>query len=169
MISLVSSHMLFLMEPTTLLAAGVALLAGALVLLATAAQALARLARSMHGPRFLRRPVVAVAVVASLLRAVPAAGTMPPPILRLDPPGVVPATVDAITASLASAPGTHTVRPGDTLWAIGKSELQSRGEPVSEPAIARMWRAIYEANVDVVGPDPNLILPGQRLVMPGDV
>jgi LysM repeat protein len=62
-------------------------------------------------------------------------------------------------ASKPSAPTrpprrTYTVRPGDTLSGIA-----------AHFGIAD-WRTLYQANKGVVGPDPNLILPGQVLTIP---
>lgn len=53
-------------------------------------------------------------------------------------------------------PRTYTVQPGDTLWAIAKRTLGA-GE---------RWREIWQANRAVIGPDPNLIFPGQQLTIP---
>lgn len=53
-------------------------------------------------------------------------------------------------------PKTYTVRPGDTLYAIAKLELGSSAR----------WRDIYTKNKSLIGSDPNLIRPGQKLVMP---
>lgn len=64
-------------------------------------------------------------------------------------------------ASPASAPtATVRVRPGDTLWAIAAATARP-GEHVDD-----RWRAIWSANRDVIGPDPDLILPGQQLSLP---
>lgn len=60
--------------------------------------------------------------------------------------------VKAPAAGLASGQ-RYTVAPGDTLWAIA----QAHGVP---------WQAIYAASRDVVGPDPDLIHPGQVLTIP---
>ncbi|MFD9422180.1 MULTISPECIES: transglycosylase family protein [unclassified Streptomyces] len=46
----------------------------------------------------------------------------------------------------------YTVRPGDSLWAIADAQKLSGG-----------WAALYEANKDALGSDPDLILPGQNL------
>ena len=48
---------------------------------------------------------------------------------------------------------THTVESGDTLSAIGQRH-----------GVA--WREIYEANKDVIGDNPDLIKPGQKLRIP---
>lgn len=55
--------------------------------------------------------------------------------------------------------GTYVVRPGDSLWSIALAH------PVESDVEAR-WRAIWQANRDVVGDDPDLILPGQALRLP---
>jgi LysM repeat protein len=67
-------------------------------------------------------------------------------------------------------PGTHlrphrvvSVQPGDTLWAIAERDLPAdalAGE------VASRWHAIYAANRLVIGPDPDVIRPGQRLRLP---
>ena len=46
----------------------------------------------------------------------------------------------------------YTVRPGDNLWDIADQQKVSGG-----------WHALYEANQETVGADPDLILPGQSL------
>jgi hypothetical protein len=58
---------------------------------------------------------------------------------------------------------TVTVHPGDTLWSIAAHDLPA-GAP--DQAIASRWRAIYDANRRLVGPDPDLIEPGQHLHLP---
>lgn len=58
----------------------------------------------------------------------------------------------------------YTVRAGDTLWDIAAATLGS-----DDPRrIARYWPRIHRANRDVIGPDPDRIFPGQRLVLPGE-
>jgi murein DD-endopeptidase MepM/ murein hydrolase activator NlpD len=53
---------------------------------------------------------------------------------------------------------THTVRPGDTLYGITKRETGNRA--------LDNWKPLYEANKDVIGSNPDLIYPGQRLTLP---
>jgi resuscitation-promoting factor RpfA len=69
-----------------------------------------------------------------------------------------PATSTARTAGTAGpvkATGkTYVVRPGDTLSVIA-----------AEQSVKGGWRALYRLNKGVVGADPNLILPGQRLAL----
>ncbi|MFF8611694.1 transglycosylase family protein [Streptomyces sp. NPDC015350] len=55
-------------------------------------------------------------------------------------------------ADAPAAGDPYTVRPGDNLWAIADAQKVPGG-----------WTALYEANRDEVGSDPDLILPGQRL------
>lgn len=62
------------------------------------------------------------------------------------------------------APATVRVARGDTLWSIAAADLPPRA---GDARIGRRWRAIYAANRDLVGPDPDLIEPGQLLRLPG--
>ena len=48
--------------------------------------------------------------------------------------------------------------PGDTLWDIAARRLGAGAS----------WPAIYALNRDVIGPDPGVITPGQRLVLPSE-
>jgi hypothetical protein len=62
-------------------------------------------------------------------------------------------------------PGTTVVvARGDTLWSIAARDL-----PAATPdaVIARRWRSIYAANRARIGPDPDLIVPGLHLRLPG--
>lgn len=70
------------------------------------------------------------------------------------------ATQDPTRARQADA---LVVAPGDSLWEIARSTLPAR---VSDAEVERRWQEIYRANREVVGADPDLIRPGQRLVMP---
>jgi hypothetical protein len=54
-------------------------------------------------------------------------------------------------------PAQYTVQPGDTLMQISKQFLGDSGR----------WNEIYDLNQDAIGDDPNLILPGQVLNIPG--
>lgn len=55
------------------------------------------------------------------------------------------------------------VRTGDTLWAIAARSLPTGA---TDAEIARACAQWHEANRDVIGHDPNLIFPMQRLVPP---
>ncbi len=63
-----------------------------------------------------------------------------------------------------SAPRTHTVREGETLWGI-TDDLLGPGRDNPE-AIARCWPILHRANGPVIGADPDLIYPGQLLEVP---
>ena len=58
----------------------------------------------------------------------------------------------------------YVVRPGDSLWSIARLHP---GDPGDSGSVELRWRAIWQANRDVVGDDPDLILPGQALRLPG--
>ncbi|WP_372728879.1 LysM peptidoglycan-binding domain-containing protein [Nocardioides sp.] len=55
------------------------------------------------------------------------------------------------------------VRPGDTLWGLAAQQLPASADPAT---IASLWHRIYAHNAAVIGPDPDLLLPGQRLHLP---
>lgn len=55
------------------------------------------------------------------------------------------------------------VRSGDTLWAIAARQLRPGA---SDREITIAWHAWYAANRSVIGPDPDLIRPGQQLHAP---
>ena len=69
------------------------------------------------------------------------------------------------TLSVAAAPVTaasrtkkYVVQPGDTLAAIA-----------ARFAVRGGWPALYAANPQAIGPDPNIIHPGTVLVLPGQM
>ncbi|WP_158230853.1 LysM domain-containing protein [Frankia sp. CcI49] len=100
--------------------------------------------------------------------------TTRPPAATVDP--VVPAAPLG-TGTPATAPGTPAQNPmssadgsaeivvlrGDSLWTIVARHL---GPGATSDQIAAEWPRWWSANADVIGPDPDLILPGQRLVPP---
>lgn len=81
----------------------------------------------------------------------------------------------AVASTAPAAPSAHpvaapsaasvvvVVRPGDTLWDIARRHLP-RG--ATDAQVARAWPRWYAANRAVIGPDPALIRPGQRLRPP---
>ncbi len=81
-------------------------------------------------------------------------------------PSSTSVSVAATTNVLAgdNAPKEVVVQAGDTLWDIA---AQERGLAANDhAAIAAAWPELYEANRDVVGSDPSLIVPDQRLTVP---
>ncbi|MFJ2649177.1 transglycosylase family protein [Streptomyces sp. NPDC087420] len=60
---------------------------------------------------------------------------------------------EGVTTGVAGTPdGEYVVRAGDCLWRIA-----------DENGVEGGWSALYEANKDVLGSDPDLILPGQTV------
>lgn len=51
---------------------------------------------------------------------------------------------------------SYTVKKGDSLWKIAKVYYGNGAQ----------WRRIYDANKSVIGKNPNLIYPNQKLVIP---
>jgi nucleoid-associated protein YgaU len=58
---------------------------------------------------------------------------------------------------------TVLVRAGDSLWSIAAEDLAPTAD---DAAVAAHWRRIYDLNRVVIGPDPDVIHPGQRLELP---
>ena len=94
----------------------------------------------------------------------------PDPVAEPDAPGIDwPATADQAPASAKSAgpatgpDGLHVVLRGDTLWDIAAAHLPA---DATDPQIAEACDRWYQANRDLIGPDPDLILPGQVLSPP---
>lgn len=147
----------------------------------------ARTASAALTPRLLRRSVglvlgvglaAATAPGASLAaapatRAVVASSPLPDPgFAALPDPGWVPVAptvrpqpdVPLLTPAPAAAEtGEVVVRRGDTLWSIAARHL---GPLPGDAEIAAAWPAWHETNRDVIGRDPDLLLPGQVLQAP---
>ncbi len=71
---------------------------------------------------------------------------------------------DASATSFAlPASNTVVVQPGDSLWQIAAASLPPEATTAE---IAAAWPTWYELNADTIGPDPNVILPGQVLRAP---
>ena len=63
--------------------------------------------------------------------------------------------------------GAHVVVRGDCLWHIAAGQLLDQlGRPPDDHEIASAVQAWWRANADVIGPDPDLLLPGQVLLPP---
>lgn len=60
-------------------------------------------------------------------------------------------------------PSIEVVKPGDNLWLVVRRVL---GPLASNQKIADEWPRWYHANRQLIGPDPNLLLPGQLLQAP---
>ena len=114
----------------------------------------------------LQRTAAAAGLVLAVARSTPAGAALPPPAMRLEPAPV--ATAPATDEATAPEPlpraeaDSYRVRPGDSLWAIAARTLGD----APQDEVDRYWRAIYAANRDLVGDDPDLIFPGQTLTLP---
>ncbi|MFZ4519054.1 MAG: LysM peptidoglycan-binding domain-containing protein [Microthrixaceae bacterium] len=109
--------------------------------------------------------VLTAAAVSSPTGPGGAAPTGTPPIDS--PPDGPPVAADPAPAHPA---GTEVVvRPGDHLWGLAADALAEHlGRSPSEAEVAPYWRATMAANASrlVVRGNPDLILPGQVLVLP---
>lgn len=112
-------------------------------------------------PRRWRTPLLlalGAASVATVASPAHAEGWRPP---ALDRP------VDTVGTSRAAARPAPAqwvrVAAGDSLWSLARQRL-----PGSDDAtLARLVRRTYAANRSVIGPDPNLLHPGEQLRVPG--
>lgn len=86
----------------------------------------------------------------------------PPPATPPAPVTPGPSTQDG-PAGNSSARARVVVRRGDSLWLIAANRLGANADPSQ---IATEWPRWYAANRDTIGPDPNLLLPGQVLQAP---
>lgn len=94
---------------------------------------------------------------------VPQPGWTPTP--RTAPP-VASAEVGLVVASpRETSRETVVVRRGDTLWDLAARHL---GPGSTTDDVAEEWPRWYAANRATIGPDPDLILPGQELTVPAD-
>jgi nucleoid-associated protein YgaU len=68
-----------------------------------------------------------------------------------------------VPGTAAAVDGSATVEPGDSLWVIAARHLPA---DATDSDIDTTWRAWYSANAEVIGANPDLIIPGQHL-LPG--
>ena len=115
-------------------------------------------------PRAVRRLLLGGLGVALAVSPGPAIATGssrepagPPPDLGLPVP--------ARTVSPDAPHPTHRieVRAGDCLWNLARSRLPAGASPAQVAALAD---ATYRRNRGVIGDDPDLVRPGQQLVLP---
>ena len=112
-------------------------------------------------PRSLRRLLLTGLGVA----LVGAGPLQPPAVASADAPLPVPARpVGTVQADSAADPRPGlVVRPGDSLWRIAEQRLHSSA---SAKEVAALVHRLHHRNREVIGPDPDLIRPGQRLAVP---
>jgi hypothetical protein len=127
---------------------------------------------------------LAVGVAAPLFPALPAVGTPTPAAAApaVDPVPDWPAAPDAArpvtdwptrSATAAAVPDwpsadgpTHVVVRGDCLWHLAESGLATGSAHPTDAEIADAVGAWWRTNADVIGPDPDLLLPGEVLRPP---
>ena len=114
---------------------------------------------------------------------VPATGLPPLPVAAAAPadavpdwPASAPAVPDWPASGAAAVPdwpdasavgAAHVVLRGDCLWHIAEGRLGDQlGRSPTDAEVAAAVRAWWTANADVIGPDPDLLLPGQVLRPP---
>jgi hypothetical protein len=76
-------------------------------------------------------------------------------------PGLLAAP--AVRAADDAHVGAVTVLAGDTLWDVAAHAM---GTDASDVDIATQWPRWYEANRSIIGPNPDVLLPGQILQPP---
>jgi nucleoid-associated protein YgaU len=86
--------------------------------------------------------------------AAPGADQLPPPLV-----------IELVPEPGAPVAGRRVVIAGESFWTIAEQVVTERALPVP---VASYWRLLVEANRDrlVDRTDPNLIHPGQELVLP---
>ena len=113
-------------------------------------------------PRVLRRALFAGAAGALALSPVQADQAVTP--ARHDVAGLqLPDRPIASPPHVETSPPAVVVRPGDTLWAIAAHSLPVTATNAEIADACARW---HDANRDVIGDDPDLIFPRQRLTPP---
>jgi len=120
----------------------------------------ARLARALT-PRVLRAALFTTVSGTLAMAPAHAAGELDG--LPFPDRGVTanPSTTGA--AEFTSAAGHHVVAPGESLWSIAAATLPAEAPPARIADASAAW---YDANRATIGPDPDLIHPGQDLTAP---
>jgi hypothetical protein len=103
--------------------------------------------------------------VADWPKAAPAPDPSSPAPPAASPPD--PSATDPAPDWPRPAPGDHVVLRGECLWAIAAGDLRaSLAREPSDAEIAAAVHAWWQANATVIGPHPDLLLPGQVLRPP---
>jgi len=72
----------------------------------------------------------------------------------------------ALVDATARADNVWVVKRGDHLWSIAAETVADQPGDTIDGEIERYWRRLIEINQGVIGSDPDLITPGQTLVLP---
>lgn len=112
-------------------------------------------------------------------RALMRALATPLPLLELVAPGYVPVPAPVVQPPVGppveSIGSDHpqavevVVAPGDHMWGLAKAHLgDAIGRSPTNAEISPYWRRVVEANRDRIrSGDPDLIFPGEVLILPG--
>jgi nucleoid-associated protein YgaU len=86
-----------------------------------------------------------------------------------DPAGEL--TYPPIPEAPSEVTGTTVVQPGDHFWKISEHHLENElDRPPSDTEVGPYWRKTIETNVaSLRSGDPDLIYPGEVIVLPADV
>lgn len=76
---------------------------------------------------------------------------------------VLPGIAEAQEGAASTQNASVVVEPGDSLWSISSERL---GPDAAPQRIANDVERIYALNRGRIGPDPNLLFPGQELSLP---
>lgn len=95
---------------------------------------------------------------------VPDGGLLPVPTRPVDAaPPDGPAAPEGPAGPSRPARPVVTVVAGDSLWAIARERL---GDDAAAARVQALTDALHRTNRGVIGPDPDLLHPGQRLRVP---
>lgn len=150
-----------LFQFTTVLFVGIAAWAAVVGLLASWAPT-TRIARALT-PRIIRAAIFTT--VSGTLAMSPAQADgkldgLPYPDRGVTTGPVTPAPPPSVAAT---EPGRHIVKSGESLWSIAAASLPPNADARHVTRAANAW---YEANRAAIGPNPDVILPGQDLAAP---
>ena len=95
-----------------------------------------------------------------------AAPTRPAPVASKPAEVAPPARAPQQAGRAAKVAYTFRIAPGDTLWHVTKTGLAQTGRSTSNANVATYLQKMYASNRAVIGPNPNLIVPGQAIVWP---
>ncbi len=124
------------------------------------------LARSIT-PAALRRYVLGlcgIALATSAASGAAAADPSSPPHPSLSPSRISGLPLPDLP--IAPVRTVVVVHPGDSLWSIARRTLPSSA---SDAVVSRRVARLYADNRRILGPDPDLIFPGQTLLLPRGV
>ncbi len=165
------------MDSATTFAWMVAIGASIWLVVVSVARPITRFSTTVVGANFsLRTSIGALVIVVATgaIWPVVSDAVVPPPsmrhvVSRQDPQSATRVLVGATGPlfGVSRRAPVYTVMPGDSLWEIAGRLLEDLFDPPSGEQITDLWREIYDMNRDVIGGDPNLILPGQILSIPG--